>query len=142
MPANTASTNQAQPSRALGIGLWVVQALLGALFIATGVWKLLTPIAQLSSMIPWAGQVSRSFLVAIAIIDLLGGVGVVLPALLRIKPGLTTLAALGCALLQVCAIVFHLSRGEGANTPFNFVLVGLSSFVAWGRHYKVPITSR
>jgi len=81
-------------------------------------------------------------LLAIALIDLLGGVGLVLPALLRIKPGLTPLAALGCALLQVCAIVFHLSRGEGANTPFNFVLVGLSSFVAWGRHYKVPITSR
>ncbi|HYQ01304.1 MAG TPA: DoxX family protein [Polyangiaceae bacterium] len=139
---NTASRHQVQPSRALGISLWVVQALLGALFVATGVWKLLTPIAQLSSMIPWAGQVSPSFLVAIAIIDLLGGVGVVLPALLRIKPRLTTLAALGCALLQVCAIVFHLSRGEGANTPFNFVLVGLSLFVAWGRHYKAPITSR
>jgi len=119
-----------------------VQALLGALFVATGVWKLLTPIAQLSSMIPWAGQVSPSFLLAIALIDLLGGVGLVLPALLRIKPGLTPLAALGCALLQVCAIVFHLSRGEGANTPFNFVLVGLSLFVAWGRHEKAPINSR
>ncbi|HYQ45371.1 MAG TPA: DoxX family protein [Polyangiaceae bacterium] len=138
----TTSLTHAQPSRALHISLWVVQGLLGALFVATGVWKLLTPVAQLAAMIPWTGQVSTSFLVAIAIIDLLGGLGVVLPALARIKPGLTVLAALGCALLQICAIVFHLSRGEGANTPFNFVLVGLSLFVAWGRHYKAPILSR
>src|SRR6478735_9781933 len=142
MKNSAPSANQVQPSRALSISLWVVQALLGVLFVATGVWKLLTPIAQLSTMIPWAGQVSPGFLAAIAIIDLLGGVGVVLPALSRIKPGLTTLAALGCALLQVCAAVFHLSRGEGANTPFNFVLIGLSLFVAWGRHYKAPILSR
>lgn len=132
----------AQPSRALHISLWVIQALLGVLFVGTGLWKLLTPIAQLAAMIPWAGQVSTSFLVAIALIDFLGGVGVVLPALVRVKPGLTVLAALGCALLQVCAIAFHLSRGEGANTPFNFVLVGLSLFVPWGRHYKAPILPR
>jgi len=133
---------QAQPSHALHVSLWVVQALLGALFVATGMWKLLTPIAKLAAMIPWAGEVSTSFLVSIAIIDFLGGVGVVLPALARVKPGLTVLAALGCALLQICAIVFHLSRGEGANTPFNFVLVALSLFVAWGRHYRAPISPR
>jgi hypothetical protein len=59
--------------------------------------------------------------------------GILLPTLTRIKPGLTVLAALGCAALQLCAIVFHVSRGEAANTPFNFVLVALSLFVAWGR---------
>lgn len=57
----------------------------------------------------------------------------VVPSLTRIKPWLTPLAAVGCAALQVSAIVFHFSRGEAANTPFNFVLVGLSAFVAWGR---------
>lgn len=142
MNSSTPSTTRAQPSRALGISLWVAQALLGVLFVGTGVWKLLTPVAQLAEMIPWAGQVSQSFLVTIAMIDLLGGLGVVLPALLRIKPGLTVLAALGCALLMICAIVFHFSRGEGANTPFNVVLAGLSLFVAWGRYYRAPIAAR
>jgi len=51
------------------------------------------------------------------------------------------LAALGCAALQLCAIVFHFSRGEGANTPFNFLLVALSLFVFWGRR-KAPVLSR
>jgi hypothetical protein len=58
------------------------------------------------------------------------------------KPGLTLLAALGCAALQVCAIIFHVSRGEAANTPFNFLLVALSIFVYWGRRSKAPILSR
>jgi hypothetical protein len=135
MPSEKRSTN-------LNISLWVVQALLGVLFIGTGLWKLLTPVADLAAMIPWAGQVSEGFLQGTAVIDLLGGIGVLLPALTRIKPGLTVLAALGCALLQVCAIVFHVSRGEGVNTPFNVVLVGLSLFVAWGRRYPAPIPAR
>jgi hypothetical protein len=59
-----------------------------------------------------------------------------------VPSGLTVLAALGCAVLQACAIVFHVSRGEAARTPFNFVLVGLSVFVDWGRRSKAPIQPR
>jgi hypothetical protein len=65
-----------------------------------------------------------------------------LPSVTRIKPGRTVLAALGCVALQASAIVFHLSRGEAANTPFNFLLVALSLFVAWGRRSRVPIAPR
>jgi hypothetical protein len=126
----------------LGYALWIAQGLLGLLFFGTGVWKLLTPIPQLAQMIPWAGQVTPSFLYFTALFDLLGGVGIVLPSLARIRPGLTVLAALGCAALQACAIVFHLSRGEGANTPFNFVLLALALFVAWGRRYRAPVPAR
>lgn len=121
------------PSKGLNVGLWIVQGILALLFAGTGVWKLLTPIPQLAAMIPWAGQVAPGFLRATALFDLAGGLGLVVPALTRIKPGLTVLAALGCAALQICAVVFHVSRGEAANTPFNVLLVALSLFVAWGR---------
>lgn len=134
--------SQTRPSQAWHVSLWLVQGLLGLLFIATGIWKLLTPIAELAAMIPWAGDVPGGFLLAIALIDLLGGLGLLLPALTRIRPGLTVLAALGCALLQICAVVFHLSRGEAKNTPFNLLLIGLSLFVAWGRRYRAPIPPR
>jgi hypothetical protein len=67
---------------------------------------------------------------------------VLLPSLTRVKPALAWLAALGCAALQVCAIVFHVSRGEAANTPFNFLCVGLSLFVFWGRRSRAPILPR
>src|SRR5262249_30391992 len=120
-------------SRGLSIGLWIVQVLLFVLFAGTGLWKLLTPISKLAAVFPWMGQVSPVFLRATAVIDLLGGLGILLPALTRIRPGLTVLAALGCA------IAFHISRGEAAATPFNFVLVGLSIFVFWGRRFGAPI---
>ncbi len=124
-----------RPSKALHISLWAVQWLLAVLFVGGGLWKLLTPIPQLAAMIPWAGQVPPAFLQLTALVDLCGGLGLVLPALTRIKPSLVPLAALGCAALQVCAIVFHFSRGEAANTPFNFVLLPLSLFVFWGRRW-------
>jgi DoxX-like family len=134
--------NGPKPSKGLHVGLWVVQGLLAVTFVGAGLWKLLTPVSKLAEAIPWAGQVSSSFLQAIALIDLLGGIGLALPAITRIKPGLTVLAALGCAALQVCAIVFHVSRGEAAKTPFNFLLVALSLFVAWGRWRRAPIEPR
>jgi hypothetical protein len=131
-----------QPSKGLSAALWMVQGLLALTFIGAGIWKLATPIPKLAAMIPWAGQVSPGLLYATAAFDILGGLGIALPSLTRIKPGLTVLAALGCVVLQVSAIVFHFSRGEAANTPFNFLLVALSLFVFWGRRSKAAISPR
>ncbi len=127
------------PSKGLSITLWIVQGVLALLFAGTGLWKLVTPIPELAAMMPWMGQVSPGFFYTTAVFDTLGGVGVLLPSLTRIKPGLTVLAALGCAALQASAVVFHVSRGEAANTPFNFLLIALALFVAWGRRTKTPI---
>jgi hypothetical protein len=101
-----------------------------------------TPVPELATKMPWMGQVSPSFLYATAAFDILGGFGLLLPSITRIKPGLTVLAALGCVALQASAIVFHFSRGEGVNTPFNFLLVALALFVAWGRSWRAPISPR
>ncbi|MGC4086388.1 MAG: DoxX family protein [Polyangiaceae bacterium] len=138
--ATTPEQRESAPStQGLRFGLWTSQALLALIFVGTAVWKFATPIPTLAQMIPWAGQVSSTLLYATAVFDLLGGVGVLLPSLTRVKPGLAVLAALGCAALQLSAIVFHWSRGEVVNTPFNFLLVALSLFVAWGRRTKAPI---
>ena len=134
-------TDDTGSSKGLTIGLWIVQSLLVIVFVGTALWKVATPLPKLAAMIPWAGQVSPAFLYFTAAADLAGGLGVLLPSLTRIKPGLVVAAALGCVALQASAIVFHFSRGEGANTPFNFLLVGLSLFVAWGRR-TVPIQPR
>ena len=131
-----------QSSKALHIGLWIVQALLALTFVGGGFWKLATPIPELAAKMPWMGQVSPSFLHATAVFDIFGGVGVLLPSLTRIKPGLTVLGALGCAALMAGAIVFHVTRGEAADTPFNFFLLALALVVAWGRRTKAPIAPR
>jgi hypothetical protein len=62
-----------------------------------------------------------------------------LPSVVRVRPQLAVWAACGCIALQVNAIVFHMLRGEMANTPFNFVLVALAGFVGWGRREAVAL---
>ncbi|CCE04704.1 conserved membrane hypothetical protein [Bradyrhizobium sp. STM 3843] len=139
---STTTLAPAQPAIALRIGLWIAQALLFVTFGGAGLVKLLTPIPQLAAMMPWTGDHSEAFVRMIGVIDLAGGLGILLPALTRIMPRLTVLAALGCTTLQIVAIVFHVSRGEGAVTPLNLVLLALSAFVLWGRSRKAPILPR
>lgn len=129
-------------AKGLSASLWVVQALLAVTLVGGGVWKLVTPIPDLASKMPWMGEVSQGFLRATAALDLLGGVGVLLPSATRVWPRVAALAALGCVALMVGAIVFHARRGELASTPFNFVVAALALFVAWGRHRGAPIQPR
>lgn len=131
-----------KPARGLHLVLWIVQAFLALTFAGTGLWKLLTPIPALAAQMPWMGEVSSGFLYTTAVFDLLCGLGVLLPSLTRIEPRLAVLGALGCAALMLGAVVFHVIRGEAANTPFNFVLIALALFVAWGRRSKAPIAPR
>ena len=128
-----------RPSLALRIGLWTAQALIFLVFGMAALTKLFTPIPELSQMMPWTGDHSVAFVRAIGLIDLAGALGIIMPSLTRIKPGLTVL---GCATLQVIALVFHLSRGEAILTPLNLVLLALSLFVLWGRNNKAPILPR
>jgi ABC-type uncharacterized transport system permease subunit len=139
---STTTAASTSPSQGLKIGLWIAQALVFFVFTAAGLTKLFTPIAALSGMMPWTGGVPVAFARFIGLVDIAGGVGILLPALTRIKPGLTVLAALGCTVLQACAIIFHLSRGEAQVTPLNIVLLALSAFVLWGRGRKAPIQPR
>jgi hypothetical protein len=139
---STTAIETATPGRALRIGLWAAQGAIFFVFAAAGLVKLLTPIPQLAAMMPWTGEHSEAFVRIIGLIDLAGGIGILLPALTRILPRLTVLAALGCSVLQVFAITFHVSRGEAAVTPLNLVLLALAVFVLWGRGRKAPIAPR
>jgi uncharacterized membrane protein YphA (DoxX/SURF4 family) len=124
------------------IGLWAAQVLLAVAFGAAGFMKLTTPVDQLGAMMNWVA-VSPEWLVRfIGAAELLGAVGVILPALTRILPWLTPLAALGFATIQVLAVLTHLGLGEAAALPMNAVLLALSLFVAWGRWKQAPIAAR
>ena len=131
-----------RPPKALSIGLWTAQVLGAGAFAMAGITKLTTPIANLATMMPWAGELPEAFVRTMGAIDLAGGLGLLLPSLTRILPRLTPLAASGCVLLQICAIVFHVSRGETSVLPLNAVLLALSVFILWGRGRKAPISPR
>lgn len=128
---------------ALKIGLWLAQVFVSAMFCFSAYLKLGTPPAELVKMgMVWPSQVPPGFLMFIGLVDLAGGLGILLPALTRIQPRLTVLAALGCSVLQVLAIGFHALRGEFQVLPLNFILLSLSLFVLWGRGKRAPIAPR
>ena len=117
--------------------LWVVQMLLGALFVFAGVVKLMMPLESLVKEVGMPGW----FILFISVAELLGGIGLVLPALLRIKPGLTPLAAAGLlaaghvvsALAVVVAGTGH--RRAAVNLLWEWIGVGVAVVVlrrAWG----------
>ncbi|MBO0610736.1 DoxX family protein [Myceligenerans salitolerans] len=138
---STATTRPPAPT-ALNVTLWIAQLVLALMLVGSGLFKLLTPIAQLAETFPWAGDVSPAVVYTAAAFDILGGLGVVLPSLTRVAPRLTVVAAFGCVALLATAAVFHFSRGEGADTPIAFVLIALAVFIAWGRGSKAPIQAR
>ena len=130
-----------QPSKTMHITLWVAQILV-AFFLLTGAALKFQPIEKIAAMMPWAGQVPATVVRLLGVIDLLGAIGLILPSLLRIKPLLAVWAAIGVIALMVCAIVFHLSRGEASVIGVNIFCALIATFIAWGRLKKAPITAK
>jgi len=139
---NTTATLPANPPRrALSAGLWVAQILIAFFMLFGAYMKLAAPADELAKMMVWAVE-HPTLKTFTGIVDLLGGLGILLPALTRIQPRLTVLAALGIIVLQVLAFGFHGSRGEWPATPFNVLLLALAVFVYWGRSKAAPIEAR
>ena len=115
--------------------LWTIQALLAALFLFGGAVKLSMPIEELTAQVPLPGL----FLQFIGVAELLGGVGLILPALLRIRPGLTPLAAAGLTIIMVGATVITAATVDVAMALFPLVTGLLTAFVAYGRWRLAPI---
>jgi putative oxidoreductase len=129
-------------SKSLNITIWIVQGITATLMVISAFMKIATPISKLSARWKWTGELPETVVRLLGVLDLLGGIGIIVPALLKIKPGLTPLAALGVVLLMTSASVFHISRGEASVIGFNIILMLLASFIAWGRYKKLPILTR
>ena len=119
----------------MGIALWVAQVLLAVAFLGAGATKLSQPKEKLAKNIAWVEDFSQPAVRLIGAVEVLGPIGVVLPALTGILPWLTPLAALGLVLLMVGAALTHLRRKEYGNVAINAVLLVLAAFVAYGRFF-------
>jgi VIT1/CCC1 family predicted Fe2+/Mn2+ transporter len=118
-------------SKWLFTALWTVQVLLSVMLGWAAWMKLSQTPETLSTMWPWAGEVSPWMVKLTGVADLLAALGLVLPALLNVRRHLTFFAAAGLVLLMLCAMAFHISRGE--SPAFNVIVAALAGFVAWGR---------
>ena len=118
----------------MNVALWVVQGLLAALFLLAGGMKLVLPVEEMTKQI----QLPGLFLRFIGVAEVLGAIGLVLPGLLRIRPGLTPLAAAGLVIIMIGATVVTLASGMLAPALISLVVGLLAALVAYGRWRLAP----
>ena len=118
----------------MNIVLWVVAGLLALAFLASGVSKVTGERSKMIEKTPYVEDFSQNAVRLIGAVEILGAIGLILPAALGVAPVLVPLAATGLALVMIGAAVVHLSRGEGIQAAIpSLVLAVLAAFVAWGR---------
>ena len=117
----------------MNILLWVLQVLLAALFVFAGGSKLVMSIEEMTRDMPLPSPLGGGFLRFIGVAELLGGLGLVLPGLFRIRPGLTPLAAVGLIVIMIGATVLTLAMAGVKSALIPFVVGILLAFVAYQR---------
>jgi hypothetical protein len=117
----------------MNLALWIVAALLAAVFLGSGVMKLVQPKAKLASSMDVLNDFGAGTIKMIGTLEVLAAVGLVLPAALDVAPVLVPVAGVGLVLLMVGALLTHLRRRElWAVVPI-LVLIALTGLVVWGR---------
>ena len=120
--------------------LWIIQVLLALMFLFAGGTKLVIPPDVLAKMgspnqIPLPGWFVRF----IGVVEVLGALGLLLPGLLRIKPGLTPLAAAGLVVVMIGATALTIAADGVAAGVVPLVVGLLAAFVAYGRWRLAPL---
>jgi uncharacterized membrane protein YphA (DoxX/SURF4 family) len=113
----------------MNYALWIVQGLLALLFLFSGGMKLVLPIEAMTKQMPLPGL----FLRCLGVAEVLGAIGLILPGLLRIRRGLTPLAAAGLVLVMIGATTLTWANGGVAPALMPLVVGLLAAFVAYGR---------
>lgn len=114
--------------------LWIVQVVLALLFLFAGAVKFIMPVDQMVQQT----HLPAGFIHFIGVAEILGGLGLILPRLLRIKPALTPLAAAGLVIIMIGATVVTAKNVRVSSAVLPFVTGILCTFVAWGRWRAVP----
>lgn len=125
--------------RVLNVALWLLQALLAALFFWHGQFMAFPPAEMVEMINTNIGEGLRVF---IGVAEMLAAAGLLLPGITRILPSLTALAAAGLMIVMSSATVLHLVRGEtesAISTAVIFVLVTLVAALRWK---VVPLAAR
>ena len=120
----------------MNVALWIVQGLLAAIFLFAGGMKLVMPIEEMMKQMPI--PLPALFLRFTGVVEVLGAIGLILPRLLRIRPGLTPLAAAGLVIVMIGAAAYTLAAGDVASALIPLVVGILCGFVAYGRWRLSP----
>ena len=122
--------------RKLNVLLWVLQVLLAMLFMFAGVMKFVMPVEEMTKQIALPGW----FLHFIGVSEILGAIGLILPGILRIRTGLTPLAAAALVVIMIGATAVNLKLGQRGAALTTVVVGLLLVFVAYNRRRMAPHT--
>jgi hypothetical protein len=125
-----------QITRKASVLLWIVQGLLALLFLFAGGTKLVMPLEMLKGPVELPGL----FLRFIGVAEVCGALGLILPGLLRIRPSLTPLAAVGLVTIMSGATVVTLEGGAVAPAIVPLVVGLLLASIAYGRRQWAPLS--
>lgn len=128
----------------MNTALWIVAGFLTALYLFSGFGKLFTPQQKMAKMMraaEWVLDFRAGTVKAIGAAEILGAIGLMLPALLDIAPVLVPLAALGLVLLMTGAVIMRMRRHEPKFALLDLTYLALAAFVAFGRFGPESFTS-
>ncbi|PFG34237.1 DoxX family protein [Sanguibacter antarcticus] len=118
----------------MNIALWIVAGLLTLVFLAAGTAKVAGSREQLMEKMSFVASTPQGAVKLLGVAEILGALGLVLPALVGVLPILVPVAAIALVALMIGAVVVHLRSGEGLSAAApSIVLALLAAFVAWGR---------
>jgi len=110
----------------MSIAYWVVAGLLAVTYLYGGVLKVVRTQDQLRPMMAWVDRIPMRLVRTIGTLEVLGALGLILPPLTGILPGLAVAAAVGLVLLQVGGIAVHLTSTDDRQVTLNFALLALA----------------
>lgn len=110
---------------------WNVGILLALFYLFAGIQKVSQSQEKLRPMMAWVDQIPMPVVRLIGALEVLGALGLILPPLTGIAPGLALAAAIGLVLIQVGGTIVHLRRGETNVIWLNLVLLILAAVAAW-----------
>jgi hypothetical protein len=116
---------------AKNVSLWIIQGVLALAFLFAGGAKLVMSAEQMAA--PGPIQFPVAFIRFIGVCEVLGAIGLIVPWLTGIKPGLTPLAGAGLVIIMIGATVVNLVDGPQVAAPFTVVLGLLAATVAYQR---------
>ena len=122
----------------MNIVLWVLQGLTAFAFGGHGLLLISGP-QRMAERVPWIRALPSPFVLLLGLLEILGAIGVVVPAATGVLPSLTVAAAGGLVAMMLLAMLFHVTRREWPNIGLNFVLGALAFAVAYGRLVIEPL---
>ncbi len=123
----------------MNVFLWIVQGVLGAVFLMAGAMKVTQPQEKLAEQMDWVSDFSPGAVRTIGALEVLGAIGLIVPALVGDMPILVAWAAAGLGAIMIGAMITHARRGNETQMIIgNVVLLAVAVFVAWGRSVLEP----